>query len=212
MIRRSVTRSLSFALAGALALAASLPAAAQPAQDPDWPCMQRKVPELSVTAIWSGPEIDPAASRWQDDKEVADLAAQIASRRVPVEDATAAIGKFAAALKPEEKEKRLTLLFAGLFASLDRERSEVMNGIDRYARAQKALAEQIRQDQSRLSDLNSGGSDPQQASDLGNQVAAQVRIFNDRRSSLSIVCEVPTLIEQRLFALARAIQGEIYPG
>jgi hypothetical protein len=36
-----------------------------------------------------------------------------------------------------------------------------------------------------------------------------VRLFNDRRSSLTYVCEVPTLIEQRLFTLARAIQAEI---
>ena len=30
-------------------------------------------------------------------------------------------------------------------------------------------------------------------------------MFNDRGSSLTYVCEVPTVIEQRLFAFARAI-------
>ena len=84
-----------------------------------------------------------------------------------------------------------------------------MGGIERYGRAQKAMAEQIRADQSRLSDLNSSGGDPQQASALTTQLQTQVRIFNDRSHSLTYVCEVPTLIEQRLFALARAIQAEI---
>ena len=45
-----------------------------------------------------------------------------------------------------------------------------MSGIDRYGRAQKAMAEQIRAEQSRLSDLNSVGTDPQQASALTDQL------------------------------------------
>ena len=53
--------------------------------------MQRKVPELSAAGVWSGPEVDPAAARWQEDEEVAELAAQLASRRVPVEEATSAV-------------------------------------------------------------------------------------------------------------------------
>ena len=32
------------------------------------------------------------------------------------------------------------------------------------------------------------------------------RIFEDQRRAIGYVCEVPTVIEQRLFALARAIQ------
>ena len=32
------------------------------------------------------------------------------------------------------------------------------------------------------------------------------RIFEERRKTISYACEVPVLIEQRLFALARAIQ------
>ena len=84
-----------------------------------------------------------------------------------------------------------------------------MAGIDRYARGQKALADQIRDEQSRLSDLNSAGTDPQQVTDLTNQLLAQVRVFNDRRASLTYVCEVPTVIEQRLFTLAKAIRAKM---
>ena len=35
------------------------------------------------------------------------------------------------------------------------------------------------------------------------------RIFNERRESLTYVCEVPILIEQRAFGLARAIAGAL---
>jgi hypothetical protein len=33
----------------------------------------------------------------------------------------------------------------------------------------------------------------------------RTRIFQERAQSLTFVCEVPTLIEQRLYALARTI-------
>jgi hypothetical protein len=195
-------------LAAGSPLLAAAPASGQQS-DPDWPCVQPKVPELSVASVWSGPDVDVANSKWREDKEVSELAAQLASRRVPVEDAVVNIETFADRLKPDEKSKRLTDLFTGVFVTLNQERDEIMNGIDRYGRAQKAMAERIRADQSRLSDLNSGGKDPQQARALTDQVATAVRVFNDRRSSLTYVCEVPTIIEQRLFAIARAIQSAI---
>jgi hypothetical protein len=208
-IRFVMTRFSTIALAATFVGLVAEPVAAQQADDPDWPCQQRKVPELSAASVWSGPAVDAAEKLWQEDGAVAALVSQLASRRVPAEEATAAISKFAQGLKPEEKAAKLTLVFAGAFVSLDRERGEIMDGIDRYARRQKEIAEQIRQGQSRLSDLNSAGNDPQQVSDLTGQLQTQVRLFNERRSSLTYVCEVPTLIEQRLFTLAKAIQAEI---
>ena len=38
----------------------------------------------------------------------------------------------------------------------------------------------------------------------------ETRIFEERVQSLTYVCEVPTLIEQRLFALAKTI-AEVLP-
>ena len=32
--------------------------------DPDWPCIQRKVPELSLAQIWNGPELPASAKDW----------------------------------------------------------------------------------------------------------------------------------------------------
>ena len=41
---------------------------------------------------------------------------------------------------------------------------------------------------------------------LAHQVEWSTRIFEDRQKTVRYVCEVPTLIEQRLFALGRAVQ------
>ena len=45
--------------------------------------------------------------------------------------------------------------------------------------------------------------------ELTNRVEWDTRIFEERRKTMSFVCEVPVLIEQRLFALARAIQQSL---
>jgi hypothetical protein len=198
-------------IAGIAALSALAPAAsgAQPQPDPDWPCIQRKVPELSVAQVWTGPPIEEARQNWRSDHAAARLAGELSARRMPIEEAEAAIASFAADLDPAEKAEKLTLLFAGLFVTLNNERGDVMAGIDRYGRKQKEMAEEIRAKQARLSQLRSATPDSPQVPALTDVVLAQVRIFNDRRTSLTYVCEVPTLIEQRLFALGRAIQNEL---
>ena len=181
-------------------------------QDPDWPCVQRKVPQLSAAAVWEGPPIEGAAKQWRDDAEVAAFVEQIAARRMSLEDAEAAIADFGAGLDAAEREARLTLVFAGLFETLDRERSDVIAGIERYGRRQKTLAEQIRIERAQLSELSAAAAaaaDAQRAAELQNRLIWETRIFNERRNSLAFVCEVPTLIEQRLFVLARAIQAAI---
>lgn len=176
-------------------------------EDPDWPCIQRKVPALSVVAFWTGPPVDTALDEWQADQEIAELVRELAQRRVPIEEATAAVAAFAAELDPGERAGRLTLLFAGLFQTLDRERGEIIEGIERYARRQVAMAEEIRERQIALSDL--GVTDPQAAAALNEDLLVEVRIFNERRQSLAFVCETPIIVEQRLFQLARAIQAEL---
>jgi len=203
--------ALGFALSGwgAHAPASVRPGALQQSQDPDWPCIQAKVPELSPTAIWSGPPIDEALDAWEEEPEIAGLVAELAARRMPVEEATAAIATFSQAVDAAERAEKLTLLFAGLFETLDRERAEVMQGIGRYARQQKAMAEEIRQAMSKAQDPSVAAADPQQASALNEQLVWQTRIFNERQAALTYVCEVPTIIEQRLFALSRAIAAEM---
>jgi len=48
-----------------------------------------------------------------------------------------------------------------------------------------------------------------QVDELSNQLIWETRIFEDRRRVIKFVCEVPTAIDQRLFALGRVIQQEM---
>jgi Spy/CpxP family protein refolding chaperone len=194
--------------AAAFVLCAGLPPisyAADP-RSPDWPCVQVKVPDVSVAAVWDGPLIEQAAATWRDDPEIKDLVTRLAARRTPMEEAQKRIAEFLTgdAATKADKGKRL---FAGLFETLNSQRTEIMNGLERLARSEKELAEQIRSNTSALHDLrDKSPPDQSKIDELASRVEWNMRVFEDRRKSIRYACELPVIIEKRLFALSRAIQ------
>ena len=177
---------------------------------PDWPCAQAKVPEISLAAVWAGPPLDDVQDKWKDDAKVSVLVAKLAARRTPLDEAEKTIAEFLSVAAAAEKAATGKLLFAGLFDTLNAQRSSVMSGLERVTRKQREAADKIRSDVVSLQELQSASS-PDQAKidELGNQLTWETRIFEDRRRVVKFVCEVPTAIDQRLFALGRMIQQEI---
>jgi hypothetical protein len=175
----------------------------------DWPCMQIKVPEISAAAVWSGPPIDDVRNAWQEDPAVRDLVGRLAARRTALDDGQRTISDFITG-NAAERQKKAKLLFAGLLARLNAERSEVMDGIERFFRQQKELAAKTRLEISELRQLQDvANQDQAKTEELANRVAWDTRIFDERRRTISFACEVPVLIEQRLFGLARMIEQTI---
>ena len=176
---------------------------------PDWPCAQAKVPDLSLAAVWAGPPLDDVADKWKNDAKVSALVPRLAARRTPLDEAQKAITEFlgGAAAEKAAAGKRL---FAGLFDTLNAQRSPVMSGLERVTRKQRQAADKIRTDTLALQALQDA-SPPDQAKieELGNQLVWETRIFEDRQRVIKFVCEVPAAIDQRLFALGRMIQQEI---
>jgi hypothetical protein len=194
----------------ALALAASSPAsrAADP-RYPDWPCTQAKVPEVSLAAVWAGPPLDDVQNKWKDDAKVSALVAKLSARKTPLEDAEKAVKEFLAS-SASDKTTNAKLLFAGLFDTLNAQRSSVMSGLERVTRRQREQADKIRTDTLELQALQSATPrDDAKVEALSNQLIWETRIFEDRRKVVRFVCEVPTTIDQRLFALGRVIQQEM---
>ena len=176
---------------------------------PDWPCVQAKVPEISLAAVWAGPPLDDIKDKWKGDAKVSALVSKLAARRTPLEEAEKSITGF---LTGSAAEKATTgkLLFAGLFDTLNAQRSSVLNGLERVTRKQREAADKIRSDTIALQALQ-GASPPDQpkVDELSNQLVWEARIFEDRRRVIKFVCEVPTAIDQRLFAVGRVIQQEM---
>jgi len=197
------------ALVLAVSLWACASAQAADARFPDWPCQQIKVPALSVAAMWSGPSIDDVGDAWEHDPAVADLVATAAARRTPLDQAEKLIGDFLKGGGAEQQQKA-KLLFAGLFDTLDRERSTVMDGIERFTRKRRDNAARIRAEATELrAEQSAPNPDQTKIEDLTNRINWDTRIFEAERKTISYVCEVPQSIEQRLFALSRAIQQSL---
>jgi Spy/CpxP family protein refolding chaperone len=193
--------------AGALLIGASTMAAAAPrSMDPDWPCQQVKVGELSAASFWNGPPVDPASADWQQDAAVGALVGTITQRRLPMDQATERIAAFA---KTAGKE-RLPLVFAGAFDVLNRERDTVVAGLDRFGARQKVLAANLRQEGEDLRAAQTATPpDDAKVNRLTQQLLWDQQFFETRRQSLQFACDVPTRIEQRLYGLAKAIQDNL---
>jgi hypothetical protein len=182
------------------------------APNADWPCVQPRVLELSIATFWSGPPLDGGTSQaWRDNPDVARLVTSVVSRRTPVEDAEKMIADYAAAHKGEKDS--LALVFAGAFAELNTLRTRIVRGIERFARNQRQLSDQLNKARAELNTLTSAPQKTEQQrtriQELQTQIQWQTRLHNERQNSLRYVCETPALLEQRIFSIARAVQNEM---
>ncbi|MDN5928637.1 MAG: hypothetical protein L0I29_16335 [Hyphomicrobiales bacterium] len=204
-------RHLIPAAAATLMLSAlSFPASAAVQYDPSWPCQQRKVPKLSLGQFWNGPDLPKSAEDWEKDAGVSALVEEVAQRRVPLDEAEKKIGDFAASLAPDRRRERMTMVVQGLFDHMGRERSDVMSGIGHYAHNQADLAAYVRKESSDLDAFRAKpDADPDEVERRTDKLNFDIRTFEERSKSLTYVCEVPTIIEQRLYQLMKTVAGTV---
>ena len=202
-------RKLDFCIAVAVAACWTQSALALDPRYPDWPCQQLKVPGISIANVWTGPAIEPTDTAKPIDAKEAELVSRLAARRTAIEDARQLVTDYVVGTDAERQEKAKTL-FAALYVTLNSQRDQVMNGIERFSRKQKAMADDIRAQTQKLREMqDKATADQAQNEELASQLAWQTRIFEDRRKSTSYVCDVPVLIEKRLFDLGKAIQDTL---
>jgi len=87
-----------------------------------------------------------------------------------------------------------------------------VHGIKRFYRRQDALAHRIEEGWKALGEVDPNATDPkivEQRITMQQQVDWDSRIFDDRQRLLPVVCEQPRVLEQRVFALSRAIHEQL---
>ena len=193
----------------AIMIASAVRAAAQAGvkTDPDWPCQQIKTPTFSLASVWAGPKLDLNSQSWRNESDVADLAAKMAQRRVPIADVESAITDLKAKAGPDADAKVLSS-FAAAFEDLSQQRSQIIDGLVRFGRKQRALAERIRAENEAVQKSADQNHDSQAPPGGDGQERLQwdIRVFDERRQTIGYVCEAPTLIEQRIGEIARSVQ------
>lgn len=187
-------------------LLAAGPALGAAGTDPDWPCIQRKQPNLSLGQVWSGPAPDDTAEELAREPRIRLLADRIEQRRLPLEAAESDIAAFASEAGPSE----LVALMLATFTRIDQDRSALIAGISRYGHSQVALAERIEERRARMAELEAAETPDFDAIDAEERALDwDQRIFTERQQQLTYVCETPVILEQRIFALGRAIQTHL---
>jgi hypothetical protein len=182
---------------------------AQQEIDPDWPCIQRKVPELSIGQMWSATLPQDGA---EPDRAAIDLAARITPRRVSDDEVKDIASAYAATLTPEERPERLAEVFASVLGRINTERAQVISGISRYSHRQIEMADRIAAREASLAELEKVPEDQRDMDRFEEEadgVKWDTRVYRDRQQSLTYVCETPVLLEQRAFSIARLLQGMI---
>lgn len=199
-----VVLGLGAALAlGGVARVEAQRAAAGP---PDWPCVQRLIPELAWGTIWTGPSLDELERDWWEDEEVGRVARFATDRSTPGDEALERVRDFVASVDDGEAEERLTLLFAGLFELTDRERRRAIDGIRRASRAQMARLDDI---SAMVDELEERRADEQadeaEIERLSETLFWEERTFERRQQALPAMCEQPALLEEKLGRMVRVI-------
>ncbi len=190
----------------AVALMLAGPAWAATGTDPEWPCIQRKQPHLSLGQIWTGPVPDDRITELARDPRIDALAARLEQRRLPLEEAEAEIAEFAKGAD----DAQLTALMVAIFGKIEPDRTALIDGIAQYGRSQVALSRRIEDRRAAMTELEAAPDPDFDAIDAAEEALDwDQRIFTERQQSLTYVCETPVILEQRAFALGRAIAGHL---
>jgi hypothetical protein len=200
MIRHILPALIASLLATGPALAAGDPS------DPNWPCVQRKVPQLSLGQVWAGPLPDAATEALAHSREVEALAALLELRKLTEEEQRALVERFVEG--GGDRAQRLTALYLATFERINRHRAALVDGIGRFALKQKELSAQIEERRHEIARLSAADPVDFDAIDAEEErLDWDTRIFTDRKQSLTYVCETPVILEQHAFALGRLVGG-----
>jgi hypothetical protein len=193
--------------------AAGADAAAVAASSSDWPCVQVKVHTIDSAAVWDGPSIE-GLKGYTDDDALYNVVSKVVSRRTPVAEAEKAVEDYAKSIPEAERDQKLTLLFSGVLDTANTQRSGIVNGIERYQKRQRSNAKEIETQGEAIADLESKAPSDLTVPTPELDAAREkydwfARVFQERQGNIPIACEIPTLIEQRVFAVARAIRAQM---
>ncbi|MBN9291835.1 MAG: hypothetical protein J0H36_12180 [Hyphomicrobium denitrificans] len=224
MITNFISKLAGWSLPGLAAMATvaliSAPSFAEDAKPEvkkdEWPCIYRKVPQLTAAMIWDGPEITDTTS-WHKDDAIRKLSQFVISRRVKSDEVDTAIKKYAAGLPEDQRDAKLTELFSAVLTRTNEDRKTVMNGIEKFHKRQVERSKAIEkealeiqpEEQAAAEDPGSDVGVAGRASDAVEKYKWEIRTFQEKQANIPIACEIPQLIDERAGEIARAIRAEM---
>ena len=171
--------------------------------NPDWPCIQVLIEELSWGSIWTGPVLNDKSSKWRDNDELRLLANTIMNRKVKEEEGALKLKKY---IKKNNSSEDLTLTFHALFDKTNEIWTKRTKKLLSFGKRQRLTAETIADKLDKIKELSKDrDSNKEQLAELEQERLWDVRRFEDRRALSDALCEQPRFYEKRLGVFAKII-------
>ena len=172
-------------------------------KDPDWPCIQVYIEELSCGSIWTGPVLDENTAKWIEDKELSLLVQKLMKRKTKETDGINQIKKY---IKKNKSPEKLTKLFHGLFDTTNNTWKKRNKKLLNFGKRQRLTSEKISAKLAKIKELSKDfEKNKSEIEILEQEQFWDVRRFEDRRSLSDSLCEQPRFYEKRLGVYANVI-------
>lgn len=151
------------------------------------------------------PKVDPTG-------EVAQAARVVAKGLLdltrPADVGRRAIASFVSAEGSALPIERVAALMDATLSLANGERLRMVQGLERHARRQRALAQAITGRNPRLRELAAAG-DTVALAELQGEQQWDVRVYQERQSAVARACDQPVRLDQRVFAIARDLAAAL---
>jgi len=175
--------------------------------DPEWPCIQRLILEVSPAVMWPVPIDESIADNWKRDRLKRQLSEQLGDLESFTDDHKSKIRSYAMAASEDQREIALSELVSGIFTVTNRVRRDYIRGIKRYTRQQIAISGQIEASLNRLGELENDSSDSavNETNEITETLRWHERVYDQREQAIRLLCEQPVELEQQLSDVVRDI-------
>ena len=172
-------------------------------RNPDWPCNQVYIEQLSWGSIWTGPVLDENSSKWINDEKLSSLAEKIMKRNTKENEGIKELKKY---IKKNNSPEQLTKLFHALFDTTNiiwKKRNEKLLN---FGKRQRLTSEKISTKLGKIKKLSKDyESNKDEIQKLEQENFWDVRRFEDRRALSDSLCEQPRFYEKRLGTYSKII-------
>ena len=172
-------------------------------KNPDWPCIQVLLEELSWGSIWTGPPLDERTTKWKENEELRLLAIKIMDRKTKEEDGITELKKF---MKKNNSPEDLTFLFHALFDKTNEIWKNRTQKLKNFGKKQRLTSEKIARklEKSKIL-LENPEANKEEITRLEQEKFWDIRKFEDRRMQSDYLCEQPRFYEKRLGVYSQII-------
>ena len=176
-------------------------------KNPDWPCIQVLLEELSWGSIWTGPPLDERTTKWKENEELRLLAIKIMDRKTKEEDGITELKKF---MKKNNSPENLTFVFHALFDKTNEIWKNRTQKLKNFGKKQRLTSEKIARklEKSKIL-LENPEANKEEITRLEQEKFWDIRKFEDRRMQSDYLCEQPRFYEKRLGVYSKIISEKL---